>query len=239
MRSHQELDRKVSQLDNAVNKICNMLSEVQETLTDHTSRLDQIEREHGAKLDEHGVSGLAGTACTAKPPGSGPDSQMPAPIVKTATGQYLVLEQTPQDNSLTVVYCRVSSADQKPDLERQVRRVAAAATAMGLTVAEVVTEIGSGLNGKRPMLARLLRDPSVSVIVVEHRDRLERFGLEHLAAALTATGRQIVVIDDDDLEDDLVQDMTEVLTSLCARLYGGARAAHRARVALDAARTAV
>jgi Predicted site-specific integrase-resolvase len=163
---------------------------------------------------------------------------MPVPVVKTATGRYLVLEQPADQDGRTVAYCQVSSADQKTDLERQAGRVVAAATGMGLTIADVVTEVGSGLNGKRPKLARLLRDPQVSVIVVEHRDRLARFGLEHLSAALEATGRRIVVIDDTELPDDLVRDMTEVLTSLCARLYGRRSAGRRARAALQAAKDA-
>jgi putative resolvase len=76
------------------------------------------------------------------------------------------------------------------------------------------------------------------VIVVEHRDRLARFGLEHLSAALEAVGRRIVVIDDAELDDDLVRDMTEVLTSFCARLYGRRSASRRAKTALRAARDA-
>ena len=163
------------------------------------------------------------------------DGQMPVPVVKTATGRYLVLEPAPVQERRTVAYCRVSSADQKPDLERQAGRVVAAATGMGLPVAEVVTEVGSALNGKCPKLARLLADPTAGVIVVEHRDRLIRFGLEHLSAALAASGRRIVVIDDTEVEDDLVRDMTEVLTSFCARLYGRRSARRRAAAAMDAA----
>lgn len=163
---------------------------------------------------------------------------MPVPVVKTATGRYLVLEQPADRQGRTVAYCRVSSAGQKPDLERQAGRVVAAATGMGLAVTDVVSEVGSGLDGKRPKLARLLRDSSVSVIVVEHRDRLARFGIEHLSAALEANGRRIVVIDDTEVEDDLVRDMTEVLTSMCARLYGRRSAARRAKAAVRAAREA-
>ncbi|MEV0236332.1 IS607 family transposase [Nonomuraea sp. NPDC050786] len=160
------------------------------------------------------------------------DGKMPVPVTKTATGRYLVLEQHAEPSERTVAYCRVSSADHKSDLERQTGRVVTAATGMGLAVAEVVTEIGSGLNGKRPKLARLLRDPAVTTIVVEHRDRLTRFGLEHLTAALEATGRRIVVLDDAEVDDDLVRDMTEVLTSFCARLYGHRSAALRAKAAM-------
>lgn len=66
-----------------------------------------------------------------------------------------------------------------------------------------VTEVGSGLNGKRPKLRRILSDPSASVVVVEHRDRLARFGVEHLEAALSAQGRRIIVADQGETVDDL------------------------------------
>ncbi|MEU9446522.1 IS607 family transposase [Streptomyces sp. NPDC048304] len=132
----------------------------------------------------------------------------------------------------TVAYCRISSAD--PDLDRQVARVVQGATGLGLPVAEVVTEVGSGLNGRRRKLHRLLSDPQAAVIVVEHRDRLARFGVEHLEAVLAASGRRLVVLDPTETADDLVRDITEVLTSMCARLYGR-RAANRAARAVAVA----
>lgn len=100
----------------------------------------------------------------------------------------------------------------------------------------MVCEVGSGLNGKRRKLARILSDPSASVIVVEHRDRLARFGVEHLQAALAAQGRRIVIADDGETTDDLVRDMIEVLTStsMCARLYGRRGARNRAMRAVTA-----
>lgn len=58
------------------------------------------------------------------------------------------------------------------------------------------------------------------MVVAEHRDRLVRFGSEHIEAALSAQGRQLVVMDAEEATDDLVQDMIDVLTSFCARLYG-------------------
>ena len=89
---------------------------------------------------------------------------------------------------------------------------------------------------KRPKLARFLSDPSASVIVVEHRDRLARLGVEHLAAALAASGRRIVIADDGERTDDLVRDMIEVLTSMCARLDGRRGARNRAMRAVTAAK---
>ncbi len=87
---------------------------------------------------------------------------------------------------------------------------------------------GSGLNGKRPKLRRVLSDRDATVIVVQHRDRLARFGAEHLQAALSAQGRRIVVADPGETTDDLVRDMIEVLTSRCARPYGRRGARNRA-----------
>ena len=113
------------------------------------------------------------------------------------------------------------------------------ATAQGVSVSEVVTEVGSGMNGRRRGLSRLLADPKVTTVVVEHRDRLARFGVEHVEAALSAQGRRIVVVDDGEVDDDLVWDMTEVLTSFCARLYGRRGARNRAEKALGCAKNDV
>ena len=72
--------------------------------------------------------------------------------------------------------------------------------------------------------------------MVEHRDRLARFGVEHLEAALSAHGRKVVVADPGETTDDLVRDMIEVLTSMCARLYGRRGARNRAMRAVTAAK---
>jgi putative resolvase len=135
-----------------------------------------------------------------------------------------------------VAYARVSSHDQRTDLDRQVARLTEWATGGGHEVGEVVREVGSGLNGKRPKLRRVLSDASATVIVVEHRDRLARFGVEHLEAALAAQGRRVVAADLGETTDDLVRDMIEVLTGMCARLYGRRGARNRAMRAVTAAK---
>jgi putative resolvase len=106
----------------------------------------------------------------------------------------------------------------------------------GVRVDEVVSEVGSGVNGRRPRPARLLGDPEVQTIVVEHRDRVARFGVEHLHAAPVVTGRRIVVVDTSETADDLVRDMVEVLTWMCAGLYGRCGARNRAMRAVTATR---
>jgi putative resolvase len=74
----------------------------------------------------------------------------------------------------------------------------------------------------------------VTAIMVEHRDRLARFGAEYIEAALSASGRKLVVIDTTEMKDDLVQDMIDVMTSMCARLYGRRAARNRAEKAVKA-----
>lgn len=129
----------------------------------------------------------------------------------------------------------VSSRDQTGDLQRQVARLSRWAAQSGHRVVRVESEIGSGMNGSRVRARRLLADPDVTTVVVEHRDRLGRMNTELVEAALEAADRRLVVLDDGELEDDLVRDMVEVLTSFCARLYGRRSAKNRARKALEAA----
>ncbi|MFC5786999.1 IS607 family transposase, partial [Streptomyces aureus] len=148
------------------------------------------------------------------------EGRMPVPVRQTPSGTWLVDEPASEVSGRVVAYCRVSSADQELDLDRQVARVVQGATGLGLPVAEVVTEVGSGLDGRRRKLHRVLSDPQAVVIVVEHRDRLSGFGVEHFEAVLSASGRRLVVLDPTETVDDLVRDVTEVLTSMCARLYG-------------------
>jgi predicted site-specific integrase-resolvase len=108
------------------------------------------------------------------------------------------------------------------------------AAAQGLHVIQEVQEIGSGLNGHRKRLMKALENPSASTIVVEHRDRLARFGSEYIESALASSNRKVVIVNDTEMKDDLVQDMIDVLTSFCARLYGKRAARNKAKRALEA-----
>nr|WP_202897921.1 IS607 family transposase [Actinopolymorpha pittospori] len=132
------------------------------------------------------------------------------------------------------VYARVCSSDQSADLDRQVARVSAWATTNSYQIGKVVTEVGSALNGKPQKFLALLRDQSVQTIIVERRDRFAGFGAEYVEAALAASGRRMVVVDPSEVDEDLVRDVTEILTSLCARLYGRRGAANRAARAVAA-----
>ncbi len=161
--------------------------------------------------------------------------QLPVPARQLPTGTILVDEPLPAVNPRVALYARVSSHDQKADLDRQMARLVDWAMRQGLEVARAEKEIDSALNSHRPRLLRLLGDPALSAIVVEHRDRLGRFGTEYLEAALRAAGRRVLVVEDREVADDLVRDMLEVLTAFCARLYGRRSATRRAQRALAAA----
>jgi putative resolvase len=159
------------------------------------------------------------------------EGKLPVPVEQTPTGTILVKKLEAEENHVAI-YARVSSSDQKTDLDRQVSRLLQFANAQNWLVAKTVTEIGSALNGHRPKLKQLLKDPSIKTIIVEHHDRLMRFGFEFVETSLAAQGRKLVVVDNEEVKDDLVQDMIEILTSFCARLYGKRSAKNRAKRAL-------
>ena len=126
------------------------------------------------------------------------------------------------------VYARVSSSENKDNLERQKDRLISYCNAKGYKVSKVVTEIGSGLNDTRPKLEKLLLDISINLIVVEHKDRLARFGLNYIEKLLIMQGRKIEIINPQNNDiDDLMQDFVSIITSFCSRLYGRRRSKRR------------
>ena len=161
--------------------------------------------------------------------------KLPLPAEQLATGTIIVKDPEASYEagpSSVVLYARVSSSEQRQDLDRQLSRLVEYTTSHGLLVKGAIKEIGSGLNGKRTKLLSILRDPDVRTIVVEHKDRLVRFGFEYMEALLAASGRRIIVVDESEMKEDLVQDMIDVLTSFCARLYGRRLAKDRAKKVL-------
>jgi len=163
------------------------------------------------------------------------EGKLPVPATRVDGRIFVNLTAPPEATDGVGLYARVSSHDQKTDLDRQVARLTQWAAQAGLTVVRVEAEIGSGMNGHRPKARRLLADPHVNIVVVEHRDRLGRMNTEMIESALNATGRRLVVVDPTEVTDDLVRDMIEVLTSFCARLYGRRSARTRAGRAARAA----
>jgi putative resolvase len=143
------------------------------------------------------------------------------------TGTIIVTEGegTPTPPEKVAIYARVSSPEHRENLERQAARLADYCTARGYQVAQVVKEIASGVNDSRPKLLAMLKDTSVTRIVVEHRDRLTRFGFHYLEALLQAQGRTIEVVNlAENDNEDLIADLVAIVYSFTARLYGQRRA---------------
>lgn len=141
---------------------------------------------------------------------------------QTPTGTVIVREPTlpTLPTGRIALYARVSSADQKSDLERQMQRLRDYAAAKGYAVSKEVSEIASGLTDHRPKLSKLLTDLTVGTLIVEHRDRLTRFGYEYIRQLLEVQGRHLEVLFPSDTENELVDDFVAVITSMAARIYG-------------------
>ena len=124
-----------------------------------------------------------------------------------------------------VIYARVSSPEHRENLERQVERLTHYCTMRGYQVSSVVKEIASGVNDSRPKLLALLKDQQASRIVVEHKDRLTRFGFRYLETLLDIQGRTIEVVNvAENDKEDLIADLVAIVYSFTARLYGQRRA---------------
>lgn len=159
---------------------------------------------------------------------------LPVDSEQLPTGTILVKANAdePRKTNNIAIYARVSSSGQKEDLERQLGRLVTYASQNNINIVKSVSEIGSGLNGKRKKLINLLKDTDIDGILVEHKDRLARFGVEYFEALLAASGRKLIVVNESEMKDDLVQDMVDLLTSMCARLYGRRSAKNKARRAI-------
>ena len=154
---------------------------------------------------------------------------------QTSTGTIIVTEL--DQNNLrsecleTVIYARVSSNKQKDDLERQVQRIQDFCAARGWRVDKIVKEIAFGVNDERPKLIKILTDPSVCRIIVEHKDRLTRVGYNYIDVLIRQRGVEVVVINLANTDnDDLLQDLATIIYSFCARLYGKRRAKIKAEM---------
>lgn len=151
---------------------------------------------------------------------------------RVGTHTILIDEALPESkpSSLsTAVYTRVSSAENKANLDSQAERLVAYCTVRGYQVSKVVKEIGSGVNDNRPKFLALLADPSVGRIVIEHKDRGTRFGFRYIETLLKTYGREIEVVNQaENSTEDLLADLTSIVYAFCARLYGQRRAKRKA-----------
>ena len=108
-------------------------------------------------------------------------------------------------------------------------------SASGCIIKESVRECASGLNDKRPKLCKILSSGKATKIIVEHKDRLTRFGFNYLQILLTNQGCEIIVINEaENSGDDLLQDLVSIITSFCARIYGQGRCKRKTEMIIRA-----
>jgi predicted site-specific integrase-resolvase len=141
----------------------------------------------------------------------------------------------PPQQQIVAIYARVSSSENKTNLETQAERLISWCNAQGWSVGKVVKECGSGINDQRPKFLALLANPQISRIVVEHKDRASRFGVAYIQTLLAMQERELVVVNTaDTVEDDLMGDFVALITSFAARLYGRRRAKRKTALVLAA-----
>lgn len=142
----------------------------------------------------------------------------------TDTGTIEIELIKPKKPEYNVVYARVSTSDQKKDLETQIQRVVEFANSRGIQIHKVVKEIASGLNDQRPKLQDILNDEKTTLIIVENKDRLTRFGFNYIKTLLKFKDCDVLVMNEiTNIDDDLMQDFISVITSFCARIYSRRR----------------
>ena len=129
------------------------------------------------------------------------------------------------EDRLIKVYCRVSSPKQKNELANQVLAMEQFCLGRGYAVDEWITEIGGGLNFKRPKFLALIESAlsgSVEIIVIAHKDRLCRFAFELIEELLSKRGCSIVVANAESLspQAELCDDLMAIIHCFSCRLYG-------------------
>lgn len=148
-------------------------------------------------------------------------------IERTSTGRIRIVVDENKEKTIAV-YARVSSSENKSNLIAQKDRVVSYCMAKGYKISKVVMEVGSGLNDKRPKLEDLLKDKSIDIIVVEHKDRFSRFGFNFIQTLLNINGRSIEVINQaEDDKEDIMSDLISIITSFCSTVYGLRRSKRR------------
>lgn len=135
-----------------------------------------------------------------------------------------VLGQDATKEKRVIGYCRVSSAKQKDDLDRQVQNMTSYLSAKGKPF-RIITDIGSGLNYNRKGLLEILDSlerNDVEQIVVLYKDRLARYGfelIEHIAKN-HGVGIEVMDLTDKSEQQELVEDLIQIITVFSCRLQG-------------------
>lgn len=137
------------------------------------------------------------------------------------TGTVIVREPKSELPNKVVIYARVSSSENKSNLESQAKRLEQYAIARGYQIYKVVKEVGSGVNDTRKQLEKILPDKNYRILIVEHKDRLTRFGFNYIKIYFEDVGKSIEVVNESGNDKgDLMQDFVSIITSFCARIYG-------------------
>lgn len=137
------------------------------------------------------------------------------------TGTIIVREETEGLPNKVCIYARVSSSENKSNLEKQAELLKEYSIARGYQIYKVVEEIGSGVNDNRKKLNQLLIDKNYNKLIIEHKDRLTRFGFNYIKILFNEIGKEIEVVNEaENDKQDLMQDFISIITSFCARLYG-------------------
>ncbi len=143
-------------------------------------------------------------------------------VTKETYNNLLGIENKKKES--VVIYCRVSSTENRSNIETQKQRLLNYCNAKGYKVSDVIQEFGSGINDKRPKLEKLLKQQNFTKLVVEHKDRLTRVGFNYINTLLNFNHIEIEVVNSvDDDKTDLIQDFISIITSYCARIYGNRR----------------
>lgn len=130
-------------------------------------------------------------------------------------------------NNRVAIYARVSDSDSKDNLIKQQKRLESYAIMRGYRIVKSIKEVGSGLDDSRTKLVKLLTDPTeYDILLVEHKDRLARFGFNYIDTLLKSMNKRVEVANASDENSNLVEDMISIVYSFSARLYGSRRAKH-------------
>lgn len=148
------------------------------------------------------------------------EGKFPDKYEQLPSGTIIVDDTEQKDtNKKYVLYGRVSSSNRKDDLSRQMDRLRNFANSNGLIISDEISEIASGMNDRRPKLLKLLQNKDVNIII-EHKDRLTRFGFNYINAMIESDNRKIIVMNETEEKMDIVQDFIDIITSMCSRIYG-------------------
>lgn len=164
--------------------------------------------------------------------------KLPHPAKQLETGTIIVdytpAESSKQAGNRVAIYTRVSSAENRSNLDSQAERLSHYAIAKGYQIVRVVKETGSGLNDNRKKLEALLLVDDYNILLVEHKDRLARFGTHYLDILLNRLGVKLEIVNlADNGKDELMQDLVAIITSFAARLYGQRRAKRKTEKLID------